>query len=83
MTKIGRNALCPCGSGKKYKKCCLGKEEPLGSVTESDVPARPTGASPFNLAAPGSPVEMSAYVVAKLFEESEQGFFAQTARNLQ
>ena len=23
--KIGRNALCPCGSGKKYKKCC-GKE---------------------------------------------------------
>ena len=23
MTKIGRNAPCPCGSGKKYKKCCL------------------------------------------------------------
>jgi preprotein translocase subunit SecA len=21
-TKIGRNAPCPCGSGKKYKKCC-------------------------------------------------------------
>ena len=21
--KIGRNELCPCGSGKKYKKCCL------------------------------------------------------------
>ncbi|HEY5583367.1 MAG TPA: SEC-C metal-binding domain-containing protein [Ruminiclostridium sp.] len=20
--KIGRNGLCPCGSGKKYKKCC-------------------------------------------------------------
>ncbi|WP_411751462.1 SEC-C metal-binding domain-containing protein, partial [Serratia sp. (in: enterobacteria)] len=18
----GRNAICPCGSGKKYKKCC-------------------------------------------------------------
>ncbi|MCF1613211.1 SEC-C domain-containing protein, partial [Serratia marcescens] len=18
----GRNAMCPCGSGKKYKKCC-------------------------------------------------------------
>ena len=24
--KIGRNEPCPCGSGKKYKKCCLGKE---------------------------------------------------------
>ncbi len=21
-TKVGRNDLCPCGSGKKYKKCC-------------------------------------------------------------
>ncbi len=20
--KIGRNELCPCGSGKKYKNCC-------------------------------------------------------------
>ncbi len=24
--KIGRNEPCPCGSGKKYKKCCLLKE---------------------------------------------------------
>lgn len=24
--KIGRNAPCPCGSGKKYKNCCLNKE---------------------------------------------------------
>lgn len=23
--KVGRNDLCPCGSGKKYKKCCLRK----------------------------------------------------------
>ncbi|MCU0574481.1 MAG: SEC-C domain-containing protein [Syntrophobacteraceae bacterium] len=23
--KIGRNAPCPCGSGKKYKKCCMDK----------------------------------------------------------
>ena len=25
MSKIGRNDPCPCGSGKKHKKCCLGK----------------------------------------------------------
>ncbi|MBN1850954.1 MAG: anaerobic sulfatase maturase [Deltaproteobacteria bacterium] len=24
-SKIGRNDPCPCGSGKKYKKCCLGR----------------------------------------------------------
>jgi uncharacterized protein YecA (UPF0149 family) len=22
VSKIGRNEPCPCGSGKKYKKCC-------------------------------------------------------------
>ncbi|WP_035805739.1 SEC-C metal-binding domain-containing protein [Lunatimonas lonarensis] len=21
--KVGRNDLCPCGSGKKFKKCCM------------------------------------------------------------
>ena len=26
--RIGRNDPCPCGSGKKYKKCCLGTREP-------------------------------------------------------
>ena len=23
---VSRNAPCPCGSGKKYKRCCLGRE---------------------------------------------------------
>jgi len=27
MPKIQRNEPCPCGSGKKYKKCCLGRDE--------------------------------------------------------
>ncbi|HME81932.1 MAG TPA: SEC-C domain-containing protein [Candidatus Eremiobacteraceae bacterium] len=26
MNKPGRNDLCPCGSGRKYKRCCLGRE---------------------------------------------------------
>jgi len=25
--KVGRNDPCPCGSGKKYKKCCMAKDE--------------------------------------------------------
>jgi uncharacterized protein YecA (UPF0149 family) len=25
--KIGRNEPCPCGSGKKYKKCCSNRLE--------------------------------------------------------
>jgi hypothetical protein len=30
MSKIGRNDPCYCGSGKKYKKCCLTKDENAG-----------------------------------------------------
>jgi hypothetical protein len=25
---VSRNDACPCGSGKKYKKCCLGAPDP-------------------------------------------------------
>lgn len=25
--KVGRNDPCPCGSGKKYKQCCLSKKK--------------------------------------------------------
>lgn len=28
----GRNQACPCGSGKKYKKCCLAKDEERGRL---------------------------------------------------
>jgi len=29
MAKIGRNDACPCGSGLKYKRCCLGKQQSI------------------------------------------------------
>jgi hypothetical protein len=31
MEKVGRNDPCPCGSGEKYKKCCIDKTQ-LGGV---------------------------------------------------
>lgn len=31
VKKIGRNEPCPCGSGKKYKKCCSDKTR-VGTV---------------------------------------------------
>ena len=30
MAEIGRNAPCPCGSGKKYKHCCLKRDVARG-----------------------------------------------------
>lgn len=32
MASIGRNEPCPCGSGKKFKKCCMNKPNGLGTT---------------------------------------------------
>ena len=29
LPKVGRNDPCPCGSGKKFKKCCVDQTERL------------------------------------------------------
>ena len=36
MTKIGRNVPCPCGSGKKYKQCCLPRDRAAALVTAKE-----------------------------------------------
>lgn len=33
MAKVGRNDLCPCGSGKKHKLCCERKSRQVGVGT--------------------------------------------------
>ncbi|HEY6329726.1 MAG TPA: SEC-C metal-binding domain-containing protein [Blastocatellia bacterium] len=35
MAKIGRNDPCPCGSGKKYKNCCYGKQSAWAGAPET------------------------------------------------
>ena len=37
MSQAGRNDPCPCGSGKKYKKCCLlAASLPSGAYTQAE-----------------------------------------------
>lgn len=51
MSKVGRNAKCQCGSGKKYKNCCLGKSsksEPRRESAMVTMPASLPGTK-FNL----------------------------------
>jgi uncharacterized protein YecA (UPF0149 family) len=38
MGKISRNAPCPCGSGKKYKKCCLQKHAAQSIIQRASSP---------------------------------------------
>lgn len=35
--KIGRNASCPCGSGRKFKKCCLGAVDDAAVRTPGEI----------------------------------------------
>jgi len=60
MSKTGRNDPCPCGSGKKYKKCCLPKEQQRSVAGKrkdetddffEDLPAEPAGLRDQNEAA--------------------------------
>lgn len=37
MKNLGRNAPCPCGSGKKYKKCCLHTSTVKGDYVNTDL----------------------------------------------
>jgi tetratricopeptide (TPR) repeat protein len=39
MAKIGRNDLCPCNSGKKYKKCCMASAEAAARAARPAQPA--------------------------------------------
>jgi len=37
--EVGRNDLCPCGSGKKYKRCCLGSSADPAATPKVMMPA--------------------------------------------
>ena len=39
MTKVGRNEKCPCGSGRKYKSCCLRDRQTEGGDRYDEIRA--------------------------------------------
>ena len=50
MAKTGRNDPCPCGSGKKYKQCCLARDEAAAATARAAQPAAAPARQPkFNL----------------------------------
>lgn len=44
MAKTGRNDPCPCGSGNKYKRCCLPKDEAAEHALHAQAAAAATAA---------------------------------------
>ena len=66
--KIGRNDPCPCGSGKKYKKCCLEKDQ----AAERAQPALPIQLSSALDLLPARPVDPRANAIYARWEEFQQ-----------
>ncbi len=58
---VGRNDPCPCGSGKKYKKCCLKKDEEARRVTAEAERAERGAAAVALLPPPPAPEPLSPY----------------------
>ena len=54
--KVGRNDPCPCGSGKKYKKCCLAADEAARPRVVAS-----SGAAPHDSAGRGPAKQMADY----------------------
>jgi len=44
--KTGRNDPCPCGSGKKYKACCIQKQQPAYSLGQRKFTAKVISKTP-------------------------------------
>jgi hypothetical protein len=46
MAKVGRNDPCPCGSGKKYKACCLARDSRRADLRLDGAARATAGAAP-------------------------------------
>ena len=62
--KTGRNDPCPCGSGKKYKRCCLTKDD------EQRVAARDDAVFPDDAAVPSPDIHLIAGQLRALSKQS-------------
>ena len=61
--KLGRNDPCHCGSGKKYKKCCLEKDKGVPNIQRSIGATRKAFAKKYCMHPDASPAECSGNIV--------------------
>jgi tetratricopeptide (TPR) repeat protein len=75
--KIGRNDPCPCGSGKKYKRCCLPADERNERELRDAIPVPGVEPYPDGSVAVYTPLDLLSNRIGDLirdgnFEEAEQ-----------
>jgi SEC-C motif-containing protein len=68
MNKVGRNEPCPCGSGKKFKRCC-GTDMPEQKLSADS--AIPPDVRDVTLSVMGLPAQSGALHVINQFKEGD------------
>lgn len=78
MAKIGRNEPCPCGSGQKYKRCCLSRDEAAAArAREVDSPT-----APFEILSDDDGLDQASNVVIDLIDAGRLDEAEQAAQDL-
>ena len=75
---LGRNEPCHCGSGRKYKQCCLGKDEAIAAAARAEAAAEPS-AAPAG-AAPPAPTRAPRHQTQQPWRTATSRGFAPAAR---
>lgn len=75
--KIGRNDPCPCGSGKKCKKCCWGVKElePAGFDSEPDIFDEDSDGAPYTS-------DLHPYVLARMADRVSDDVIEKVVREM-
>ena len=60
-TTLGRNDPCHCGSGRKYKHCCLAKDEAAAREVRAKTAAEETGSASESSTAPAAPARQKSH----------------------
>jgi len=60
-TSLGRNDPCHCGSGRKYKHCCLAKDEAAAREARAKAAEETPAASEPSSAAPAAPARQKTH----------------------
>jgi len=69
MAKIGRNDPCPCGSGQKYKRCCLPRDEAAAAADRAAAPALDSDtAAPFEWVSDDDGLDEASNIVIDLID---------------
>jgi tetratricopeptide (TPR) repeat protein len=84
MAKPGRNDPCPCGSGQKYKRCCLPRDEAAAAAERAAAPPPEAALAvpPFAIVSEDDGLDEASNVVIDLIDAGRLDEAEQAAQHL-